>query len=81
MSYLINSQGEVVATTSLALKSGAMVRASFEVCEEAIDANRTHNLINARSYKASNAKKYDRSRCEVVAVAINGGTDEFRLFA
>lgn len=58
MSYLINSNGKLVAATSETLKSGSIVKVGYHKVKEEIDANRDYNLLNAFDCKVSNAKKW-----------------------
>jgi hypothetical protein len=59
MSYLIKD-GQLIAATSKALKSGDMVRVAYDTVKEEIDANREYNLLNGFDCKVSNAKKWEK---------------------
>lgn len=58
--YLIED-GYVICTVNTELKNGTSVRFGYETCEEALDANRDFNLVNARDAKISRAKKWDKA--------------------
>lgn len=58
MSYIINTDGELVATIAATLESGKTVNYGFETCKEGLDANFDRRLVNARRGKISNAKKW-----------------------
>jgi hypothetical protein len=70
------SDGQPVAICDR-LPSGKIVDAAFARSAEAIDANREWNLVNAFRCKVSNAKSIVANAELPIAVAINGGTDEF----
>ena len=78
MSYLTRN-GELVATTSKDLKSGAVVSVAHTSTKEAINANRDVNLVNAFNVTVSNAKKWARKECEYTAISVNDSADEFLL--
>lgn len=59
MSFIIRNN-ELIAETKGDFKSGEEVFFAYEKCEEAIDANREFNLVNQRTGKISNAKKWER---------------------
>lgn len=59
------------------LPSGKIVDAAFARVEEAIDANRKWNLVNAFQCKVSNSQAVLADAELPFAVAINGGNDEF----
>jgi hypothetical protein len=84
MSYLI-VKNACVAETSIALKSGAIVRVAHDSSVESIDANREENLVNAFYARVSNAKKWAIKSGDwnqrYLAVAINNGAEEFLLKA
>lgn len=61
LGYLLNSYGEVIAMVR-GVKAGA-VRYAYDVCRAQINANRMHDLVNARAGRVSYAKKH--SGCEV----------------
>ena len=80
MSYLISSRtGELLADTSIHLKSGTIVDCAYAVIEEAIDANREHNLVASFTAKVSNAQKWAKKRTSHFARNINNSEDEFLL--
>jgi hypothetical protein len=78
MSYLTRN-GELVATTSKNLKSGAVVSAAYKSTDESINANRDTNLVNAFNATVSNAKKWSSKACECTAISVNDSDDEFLL--
>lgn len=57
--YIIRDD-KLVAVIRTTLKAGAQVRFAFHSCEEAIDASRSQNLVNARWGKISYAKKWEK---------------------
>lgn len=76
MSYIIKNNA-IIAKTSEALKSGAVVEYAFHTCKEEINADREFNLVNAKTAKISNAKKWDaeykKSDDQLTASEINPG--------
>jgi hypothetical protein len=73
MSYIIRND-KVIAETLETIKSGTTVQYSFASVEEAINANRELNLVNARSAKISNAKKWHKEAQNApTAKQINSG--------
>jgi hypothetical protein len=64
MSYII-SNGQLIATTAETLKSGESVVYSSQTCVESINASREFNLVNQKSAKISNAKKWERDSWRV----------------
>lgn len=79
-SYIINN-GSIVAKLKDVRESGEQVRFSSQVCDEAINANRTVNLVNASTGKISNAAKWDRvySQIEDPCVAREVNPGEFQI--
>lgn len=73
MSYLINAKtNELVAFTAMKLKSGQLVDASFCRSENAINADRDWDLVNAIECKVSNAKKFEvESKLAPCCIEIN----------
>ena len=69
--YIIRN-GEVIAETKTELKNGASVKYAFEKCEEALNANREFNLVNARTAKISRNKKW-ANKTQDFANEINSG--------
>lgn len=59
MSYII-ANGSIIAKVDAALQSGTEVRFSRVRCEEAIDASREWNLVNAHNGKIGNGAAWDR---------------------
>lgn len=55
--YIINNHNEPIARIDGEAKSGHC-RYAFQKTAEAIDANRHWNLVNARSGRISNAKRW-----------------------
>ena len=82
MSYLISSRtGELLADTSIHLKSGASVDVAHDTVKEALDANREHNLVNSFTVKVSNDQKWAKIQAPYFARSINNSEDEFLLIS
>ena len=79
MSYIINAKKEIVATTTNFIKSGTPVQFSSQVCEESINADRDHNLVNASTGVISNSAKIGHlaARMEYVPMAQEINKREF----
>lgn len=58
--YIIKD-GQVIAQAKTALKNGSDVEFSRDSCEEALNASKSVNLVNARWGKISRAKKWDKA--------------------
>ena len=59
-SYIINAAGtELIAVTTANLPSGTEVQYAWQKSEEALNADRKFNLVNARHGKISTAKKWE----------------------
>lgn len=78
MSYII-ANGTIVAKTHSTLQSGATVEFSSKRVDDAINANRVSNLVNAQSAKIGNGAKWDAMWSKMpgeacrTAVEINAG--------
>lgn len=77
LAYIIKDN-VVIAETETELKNGSTVRYAFNVCKEAINADRKYNLVNARIAKISRAKKY-QNKTQEYAKEINSA--EFLILA
>lgn len=61
MSYIISNDNELIAKVRAGEQPpGLEVKYGFEKSKEAINAARDYNLVNARTGKISNAKKWDK---------------------
>ncbi len=71
--YIIKND-TLIASVNTDLKNGSSVCYAYNKCEEAIDASRDFNLVNARIGKISRAKKWAKKSWEVEsAIEINKG--------
>lgn len=68
---------KLIARVDTDLKSGASIEYGHCVCDEAINANRDKNLVNAKIGKISRAKKWDSEYVEFFGTEINPG--EFQV--
>lgn len=69
---VIVKNGQVIAYCKTTLKNGASCHYAYHICDERINADRKHNLVNASIAHISRADKYLRAyRDYQYAIEIN----------
>lgn len=74
MSYII-ANGAIIAKIEAPMKSGTEVRFSRDRCEEALDAAREWNLVNARPGRIGNGAAWDRKWARTEGAACEYATE------